>query len=68
MTVSNITKKQALANFTADILPGIQNIEESMGVVCEPSLRREAWDNYTKDLLKEGYITHEQFNTWTNPF
>lgn len=30
--------------------------------------RREAWNNYTDALCKEGRITEHQYNTWVHPF
>lgn len=29
---------------------------------------REAWNNYTDSLCKDGMITERQYETWTNPF
>lgn len=29
---------------------------------------REAWNNYTDSLCKDGLITERQYETWTNPF
>lgn len=29
---------------------------------------REAWNNFTDGLCKDGQITTKQYNTWTNPF
>jgi hypothetical protein len=33
----------------------------------KPALR-EAWNNYTDRLCKEGRITQRQYDTWLNPF
>lgn len=30
--------------------------------------KREAWNNYTDALCKDGVITESQYNNWTNPF
>ena len=30
--------------------------------------KREAWNNFTDALCKEGYITTKQYNNWSNPF
>ena len=30
--------------------------------------KREAWNNFTDSLCKEGYISENQYNNWTNPF
>lgn len=29
---------------------------------------REAWNNYTDGLCKDGIITENQYNKWSNPF
>ena len=29
---------------------------------------REAWNNYTDSLCKDGLITERQYETWSNPF
>lgn len=29
---------------------------------------REAWNNYTDSLCKDGDITLKQYETWDNPF
>jgi len=29
---------------------------------------REAWNNYTDMLQKDGSITEKQYNEWSNPF
>ena len=38
---------------------------------CRPDdviAKREAWNNYTDALCKEGLITNQQYDSWTNPF
>ena len=30
--------------------------------------KRQAWDIFTDMLCKEGYITENQYNNWSNPF
>jgi hypothetical protein len=30
--------------------------------------KREEWNNFTDALCKEGYITMNQYNNWSNPF
>ncbi|ABA47037.1 gp68 [Synechococcus phage syn9] len=30
--------------------------------------KREAWNNFTDMLCKEGDITMNQYNNWSNPF
>jgi hypothetical protein len=29
---------------------------------------REAWNNFTDSLCKDGFITDSQYNRWSNPF
>jgi hypothetical protein len=29
---------------------------------------REAWNNYTDMLCKDGHITEDEYNTWDNPY
>ena len=33
----------------------------------KPALR-EAWNNFTDSLCKDGLITERQYETWANPF
>lgn len=30
--------------------------------------RRQAWNQFTDSLCKEGYITLKQYESWVNPF
>ena len=30
--------------------------------------KRTAWNDFTDELCKEGYITDNQYNNWSNPF
>ena len=30
--------------------------------------KREEWNTFTDDLSREGYITQNQRDNWTNPF
>lgn len=53
-------KKQAADNFENFILPRLPALDK-------PALR-EAWNNYTDALCKDGDITQFQYDTWTNPF
>lgn len=53
-----MTKAQALKEFRLDY-----------GVVRgDVVATREAWNNYTDMLCKHGYITTQQYETWSNPF
>lgn len=60
-----MTKKEALSEFKELFLPIIK-AQEKNGV--DHIMRIEAWSNYTDALCKEGQITSNQYNNWTNPF
>lgn len=62
-----LTKREALTQFKAEILPGIRAQYEADGVPDKPA-RSEAWNNWTDSLAKSGEITLRQYETWTNPF
>ena len=53
-----LTKQAALADFRA--------IDDSPR--GDYIWRREAWNNYTDALCKDGLITVKQYETWANPF
>lgn len=61
-----MTKNQAVTYFMQNILPKIKNKYESDGVRDMPA-RREAWNNYTDVLCKDGEITILQYEKWTHP-
>jgi len=54
------TKKQALEEFKQYYLEGIPKWDKIA--------KREAWNNYTDMLCKNGYISNYQYNNWTNPY
>lgn len=65
--VNPMTKAQAWAEFKAAILPGIKAREaEGTGRADKP-MRREAWNDYTDMLHRDGLITDHQVQTWTHP-
>lgn len=55
----HMTKAQAWADFKTIYLPGIPANDK-------PG-RREAWNNYTDGLMKDGLITAKQYETWDHP-
>lgn len=61
-TKIKITKLEALDQFKemyADFLK--ENRDDKVAV-------RTAWNDYTDYLLKDGMITENQYNTWSQPF
>lgn len=62
-----MTKSEALASFKEDVLPAIREQEKVRGHVDSP-MRREAWNNHVDFLQKDGLVTRDQADTWTNPF
>lgn len=63
----SMTKKQALEIFKEEILPVIKENYEQDGI-ADKIARREAWNNFTDSLCKDGQITLKQYETWDNPF
>jgi hypothetical protein len=55
-----MTKKEALKEFREFALACIPKTDKPMW--------REAWNDYTDSLCKEGRITDQQYNNWTNAF
>lgn len=59
-----MTKKEAVTYFKDHYLPGIL-------LVSHPNLDlpalREAWNNFTDSLCKDGAISSRQYETWTHP-
>lgn len=62
-----MTRREAQAEFKAEILPYIRAMYETDGRVDGPA-RREEWCNYTDRLREDGRITRRQDDTWSNPF
>lgn len=54
-----LTKREALAMFKKDILPGV--IKEFGDDKCA---RDQAWNDWTDGLCKEGKITLKQYEGW----
>lgn len=59
-----MTKETALRVFREEGEDFIRDCRKRKDVV----MLREAWNNYTDGLCKEGRITLRQYETWTNPF
>ena len=59
-----MTKKEALQIFKESELP---YIVEAYGPQDKPAIR-EAWNNFTDMLCKDGEITLKQYETWVHPF
>ncbi len=57
-----LTKKQALINFKAIYKDFLK--ENRFDYVA----KREAWNNWTDALCKDGQITSWQYDNWTQPF
>lgn len=61
-----MTKAEAVEHWRQYVLPGVVAQYERGGRRDLPA-RREAWNNYTDALHKDGLITAHQYNTWTHP-
>jgi len=61
-----MTKEEAVAEFKEYVLPQVRAQYERDGVPDWPA-RREAWNNFTDALQKEGRITARQYDTWDHP-
>ena len=58
-----MTRDQAIKIFNKNALP---LIHETYGIHDVPAVR-EAWNNFTDALHKDGLITDRQVNTWVSP-
>ena len=61
-----ITRDEAIANFTENILPWVKEQYEQDGVADFPA-RSEAWNNFVDDLHQDGKISDWQVNNWSHP-
>lgn len=61
--IGRMTKQDALRNFRENILP---HVIARYGR-DKPAIR-EAWNNYTDGLQKDGLITASQYHNWVGPF
>ena len=62
--MNHITKQEAISNFREAWK------EETKGsrFYYDTIAKREAFNNYTDRLCKEGKITLKEYETWGNPF
>lgn len=63
-----MTKQNAIEEFNEFVLPSIIQRENKNGGRKDIPMRREAWNNFTDALCKEGRITEGQYETWSGPF
>ena len=59
-----MNRKDALKTFRQDVLP---EVVRRYGRGDWTALR-EAWNDWTDALCKDGEITSKQYETWSNPF
>jgi len=59
-----MTWKQACADFKNHVLPYTIKAYEQDGQPDWPA-RREAWNNWTDSLCKDGQISDWQYNNWS---
>lgn len=59
-----MTKTEAIAEFKSEVLPYVL---AKYGPNDKPA-KREAWNDWTDALCKEGRITAKQYDTWAGPF
>ena len=57
-----MTKKQVIESFKELILPFVIDLYEKDGITDKPA-RREAFNNYTDSLCKDGQITERLYNS-----
>ena len=64
-----ITWKQAVSDFEECYMPGIIQKEQENGFTryADLPMRREAWNNYTDFLCKNGEISDWQYENWSQP-
>ena len=60
--------EDAVKMFEQDVLPSIRHTERRNGFngVDKP-MRREAWNNWTDGLCKDGLISDWQYENWSQP-
>jgi hypothetical protein len=58
-----VTKTQALKRFQREVAP---SVVARYGKSDKPACR-EAWNNWTDSLHKDGEITSRQYETWSGP-
>ncbi len=63
---SVITRDEAILRFEQNILPMVIQSCEQDGELDGPA-RREAWNNWTDMLCKDGEISDWQYANWSQP-
>jgi hypothetical protein len=60
---------QAVDFFEEYIMPAILKTEQKNGFTryADLPMRREAWNNYTDALCKDGQISDWQYENWSQP-
>ena len=56
--------RQAVEQFDTELLPMIKLMYEQDGIPDWPA-RREAWNNWTDSLCKDGVISDWQYKNWS---
>ncbi len=64
--MKKLTRKEILAMFKEEVLPYVKEQYEKDGRV-DHIARREAFNNFTDSLFKDGMITEKTYNEY-NPF
>jgi hypothetical protein len=64
--MKKLTRKEILAMFKEEVLPYVKEQYEKDGRV-DRIARREAFNNFTDSLFKDGMITEKTYNEY-NPF
>ena len=59
--------KEICDRFEDEVLPHVRETEISQGGMCDPIMRREAWNDWIDGLHKDGEISDQQCATWTAP-
>lgn len=63
---SVMTRDEAIVQFQEYVLPFVQDEYEQDGRPDWPA-RREAWNNWTDGLCKDGEISDWQYENWSHP-
>ena len=59
-----LTEEQVNNTFEQEILP---SVIAQYGKNDKPAVR-QAWNDYTDSLCKDGQITQEEYDIWVSPF
>jgi hypothetical protein len=64
--VKIMTKKDAVKIFNENILPAVKQLYEKDGQK-DLIARKEAWNNMTDSMHRDGLISSKQYNSWSSP-